>query len=247
MKRTTCSIGECDGGPPISRGWCKKHYTRWKRTGDPLNVRPRAPAPPGLTTLERFWLKVDKNGPISPSHPELGPCWIWTGGTHEGYGVFNLPQTETQARRTVKAHRWAYQQHVEPISDNMESDHLCHSVAVLNHECDGGPDCPHRACVNYERHLEVVTKAVNRLRGQSVPARRARQIECLRGHLLIEPNLRPRTQEYPHRICKACSRTYGRFQNHCVAHPEIEFDYQAESDRSYQEIMGSMIRNLDKL
>ena len=26
---------------------------------------------------ERFWSKVDKNGPIPSHRPELGPCWIW--------------------------------------------------------------------------------------------------------------------------------------------------------------------------
>ena len=28
---------------------------------------------------ERFWPKVDKNGPVPEPHPELGPCWVWTG------------------------------------------------------------------------------------------------------------------------------------------------------------------------
>jgi hypothetical protein len=30
-----------------------------------------------LSLIERFWAKVNKNGPIIK--PELGPCWIWTG------------------------------------------------------------------------------------------------------------------------------------------------------------------------
>jgi len=37
--------------------------------------------------LDRFWAKVNKNGPI-PSHvPELGQCWLWTGYLDiDGYG-----------------------------------------------------------------------------------------------------------------------------------------------------------------
>lgn len=39
---------------------------------------------------ERFWTKVNKNGPI-PSHcPEIGPCWHWMGGTDRGYGFFTI-------------------------------------------------------------------------------------------------------------------------------------------------------------
>lgn len=30
-----CSIEDCDK-PAASRGWCTSHYTRWKRSGDPL-------------------------------------------------------------------------------------------------------------------------------------------------------------------------------------------------------------------
>ena len=39
---------------------------------------------------ERFWLRVNKNGPV-PSHcPMLGACWLWTGGTYgrRQYGQF---------------------------------------------------------------------------------------------------------------------------------------------------------------
>lgn len=36
---------------------------------------------------ERFWEKVNKNGPIPKHCPELGPCWVWTGCLNsDGYG-----------------------------------------------------------------------------------------------------------------------------------------------------------------
>ena len=38
-------------------------------------------------TLERFWSKVDKGGPVPAHRPELGPCWVWTASTRaHGYG-----------------------------------------------------------------------------------------------------------------------------------------------------------------
>lgn len=33
----------------------------------------------GLSHEERFWSKVDKNGPLPEEQPELGNCWLWTG------------------------------------------------------------------------------------------------------------------------------------------------------------------------
>lgn len=36
---------------------------------------------------DRFWEKVDKNGPIPGHRPELGPCWVWTAyRDRDGYG-----------------------------------------------------------------------------------------------------------------------------------------------------------------
>lgn len=38
---------------------------------------------------DRFWEKVDKNGPTI--RPELGPCWVWTGAVgFKGYGKIGL-------------------------------------------------------------------------------------------------------------------------------------------------------------
>ncbi len=36
---------------------------------------------------ERFWAKVNKDGPVPAHKPELGPCWVWTASTDKhGYG-----------------------------------------------------------------------------------------------------------------------------------------------------------------
>lgn len=41
-----CAIEGCSKPAKGSRGWCVMHETRWRRTGDPLGVRTRAPRAP---------------------------------------------------------------------------------------------------------------------------------------------------------------------------------------------------------
>jgi HNH endonuclease len=80
----------------------------------PCSVRPRRPF------AERFWAKVDKNGPIMPGMDT--PCWIWIGGkTNFGYGnvwSFDL-------RRIVRAHRASYEMHNGPIPAGLFVCHRC--------------------------------------------------------------------------------------------------------------------------
>lgn len=53
-----------------------------------------------LDWKDRFWKKVDKNGPIPAHRPELGPCWIWKGGRHnKDYGGLYINGTHNLAHR----------------------------------------------------------------------------------------------------------------------------------------------------
>jgi hypothetical protein len=47
-RSVTCSIEGCDNAH-LARGWCDKHYRRWKATGDPLAVKHIAAYPPDAT------------------------------------------------------------------------------------------------------------------------------------------------------------------------------------------------------
>ncbi len=40
MSHATCQIDECSE-PAYCRGWCRTHYARWHRTGDPRKLRKR--------------------------------------------------------------------------------------------------------------------------------------------------------------------------------------------------------------
>jgi len=92
------------------------------------------------TAEERFWPKVDKNGPVPDCAPHLGPCWLWKAFKFwDGYGSFLY-----RGLAGARAHRASYEMFVGPIPPG-----LC----VLRR-------CNVRACVNPD-HLWVGTKKQN--------------------------------------------------------------------------------------
>src|SRR5688572_19400102 len=60
-----CSISDCNANR-VARGWCPKHWNRWRQNGSPHAV----------SVIQgdderRFWSYVKKTE----------TCWFWTGGT----------------------------------------------------------------------------------------------------------------------------------------------------------------------
>jgi hypothetical protein len=127
---------------------------------------------------DRLWAHVDKDGPIPPHRPELGPCWPWTGKAESrGHGQIMLNY------RHHATHRVAYELLVGPIPEGLTLDHLCHNGSG----CPGGDTCPHRRCCN-PAHLEPVTMQENMRRGEGPPAINARKTHCNRGHEYTSEN-----------------------------------------------------------
>lgn len=177
---------ECDR-PSYCKTWCDPHYRRHRNTGrvgGPINERING------TPRERFWPKVDKNGPIPAHRPDLGPCWLWrtTASTQNGYPQFR------NGRRMVLAHRFAYEDTIGPVPEDLELDHLCHNQSG----CAGGPTCPHRKCVN-PAHLDPVTNDENQERRAGMHL----GLVCGNNHTYTEAN----TRWYEGaRICRDCER-----------------------------------------
>src|SRR5687768_7640815 len=70
---------------------------------------------------ERFWTKVDRNGPVPEHRIELGPCWVWVAGRYTwGYGRFSVSR-----QRSEPAHRIAWELTFGPIPAGLWVLHHC--------------------------------------------------------------------------------------------------------------------------
>ena len=169
--------GRC-GRPAVARDMCSKHWQRWKKFGDPTVTK----LDRDRTVEERFWEKVNKNGPIPAHRPELGPCWVWTAAKMEGYGAFSL-----SGGRNVHAHIVSFTWEYGDIPEGYERDHLCRN----------------RACVRPD-HLEAVTHWTNVARGISPHGLNAAKTRCRNGHDFTPENTRVNSKGQ--RVCITCAR-----------------------------------------
>lgn len=128
--------------------------------------------------LDRFSMKFDVQD---------DGCWIWSAGKdRDGYGRFWV----AERKNNVCAHRFAYQQAVGDLPDEMELDHLCRNPSCVN------PD-----------HLEVVTTVENLQRGVGTNGYTA----CKAGHEYVDGSFTWRyNAKGVYRSCRECERRYAR-------------------------------------
>lgn len=89
-----------------------------------------------MTWEDRFWSKVDKNGPIpDPSiYGDIGPCWTWTGATKEtGHAVlYQVPPPFGHGRRLrCAAYRLSFYLHHGRLPDG-HALHNCDNPRCVN-------------------------------------------------------------------------------------------------------------------
>lgn len=163
-KRTkkSCSVDGCEKGGQLRRGWCKMHYQRWKRHGDPLATKHREFCTfdgcakehyaQGYCTLHyQRWRKYGDASTLkavayeSPEHAFSdrtewqGDCLVWVGPRNpDGYGSIRVNGVG------VGAHRHAWERENGPIPEDRVIDHICWN----------------RACVNV-KHLRLATLSQN--------------------------------------------------------------------------------------
>ena len=113
MTAKRCVIDGCEKAP-IARGWCPKHYQRWRIHGHPLGGGRQYKTP---------------DEALSARTERRGDCLIWTGSkTDNGYGRFRVND------RTTIVHRYAWEKANGPIPDGMVVDHMCWNRACVNVE-----------------------------------------------------------------------------------------------------------------
>lgn len=177
MESASCSIEGCDKPVHVkSRGWCRDHYGRWYRHGDPLGGQPERIRGGKDGWRERY--EVD---------PETG-CWNWTGSLDKkGYGQYDVYAGDGGPRKNWRAHRYVYFELVRKLDEDEVLDHLCRN----------------RRCVNPD-HLDPVTQQVNSDRG-NVGAGKPRKTHCKHGHEFTPENTIIVTATGG-RQCRECTR-----------------------------------------
>ena len=172
MDKGTCKFGD---GKILAREMCAKHYSAWRKYGDPLHVA-KLGRPPGPVVLCSF----DEEGPCPHPVAAHGLCdthyrrWKKYGDpavTKRILGDIERRWWSHVERRgddecwpwkssihtagygefgvgqdVLKAHVWGYEHFVGPMpEDKPVLDHKCHTRET---SCPGGL-CVHRRCVNF--------------------------------------------------------------------------------------------------
>jgi hypothetical protein len=149
-----------------------------------------------MTSVEdRFWSKVDRNGPVPEHRPDLGPCWVWTAYiiSSTGYGWWGYGG---QNGVKTTAHRYSYETQVGEVPPKWHVDHLCRN----------------RACAN-PSHLEAVPHGENLRRGYEA---RGLKTHCKNGHEFTPENTHVTPRQ---RVCRKCR---GERKRACMARKRRE-------------------------
>lgn len=197
---------------------------RKRRTMKPGWVDPRIgrPNPAKRPAEERFWERVDKNGPNG--------CWIFRARlTNCGYCHHYLSGSRKRGDyKEQLAHRYSWELHNGPIPDGLVIDHLCRV----------------RNCVN-PAHMRVVTFRQNTLENNTSPiAAKAVATHCQNGHEFTRENTAliryarkkkdgTRGPERASRLCLTCYPGYWRYA--IVPRPRLPTSQWLPTDPDYDQ------------
>ena len=126
--QTICKIAECRN-PARHLGWCRAHYRRFNRYGDPLAGGSHHYKDPDQAFLARQKLN------------ELTGCIEWNGSSDQkGYGHLRI------SGKLVKAHRYAWARQNGEIPKGL----------IIRHKCDN-PKCVNIDHLEIGTHIDNVS------------------------------------------------------------------------------------------
>lgn len=110
-----CSKEDCDSRH-YCKGYCIKHYRRFKKYGSPDALKRRVGK--GLGHIERFmaFVEVAESG-----------CWEWTGALCDGrYASFAI------GRKFISGHRFAMEYLKGESAEGLQVRHTCDNMRCVN-------------------------------------------------------------------------------------------------------------------
>lgn len=137
------------------------------------------------TVRDRFWNKVDKNGPVMKGI--LSHCWVWTGSTKNGrYGNLWVKGKNELAHRVswfLKTGRW-------PIPNAL---HKCDNTMCVRFEHlfegdqkDNSADCKRKGRMNH--FSKLTEKEVKEIR-KELSLEKSTQAELAKRYNVTKPNI----------------------------------------------------------
>lgn len=156
MTDSTCSVDECERKRSRME-YCKMHYTRWSRHGDPTirlrkEGKPTGKGPCSVDGCEKessvkalcpmHYQRKRIHGSLESPMPSVTErflakvqktesCWLWQAST-DGKGYGQMRVTANGVERLAQAHRLSYELFVGEIPDGKFIDHICHVVNCVN-------------------------------------------------------------------------------------------------------------------
>ena len=157
MSLKICSIDGCSN-KYYARGWCSKHYARWRSHGDPNYVKFEIQTRPedGLCTIsgcskEYYFSGVcsahyvrrmrhgDTYSEIPLQRRYFDPEEAFAANVRKrgectewtGLKVSGYGRIKAGGR-SIGSHRYAWERENGPIPNGMEIDHICHNPACVN-------------------------------------------------------------------------------------------------------------------